>query len=129
MSGARRCRRSPHLEQKGEGLNERKGEGRVPKGKGERPELGGRCASEQTATDSRITVTHWRSWPSVCPLSGVKRTSRRLAFMSALDPSGHAAICAVANACTSTRPDIARPALGPDPGGYNGVSPRARNVN
>ncbi|MGB7718016.1 MAG: hypothetical protein WBL81_24070, partial [Pseudolabrys sp.] len=43
--------------------------------------------------------------------------------------AGHPAICAVANACTSTRPDIARPALGPDPGGYNGVSPRARNVN
>jgi hypothetical protein len=42
MSGARRCRRSPRLEGKGEGLDEPKSEGRVPKRK--RPKLGVRRA-------------------------------------------------------------------------------------
>jgi hypothetical protein len=44
------------------------------------------CASEQTATDCRITLTHWRLSPSVCPLLGVKRTWRLHCEMSAYDP-------------------------------------------
>ena len=35
----------------------------------------------------------------------------------------------IANTCTSTSPGYRRPALGLDPSGYDGVSPRARNVN
>ena len=35
----------------------------------------------------------------------------------------------VANTCTSTSPGYRHPALGLDPSGYDGVSPRARNVN
>src|SRR4029450_6571009 len=84
MSGARRCRRSPRLEGKSEGLDERKGESHAPEGKSQRPDLGARCASEQTATDCRITLTHWRPAPSVCPTVGVERTGRSHCYMSAL---------------------------------------------
>src|SRR6476620_9951053 len=52
MSGARRCCRSPHLERKGESLDEPKGEGRAPKRK---------RSKAKAATDCRITRTRrWR---------------------------------------------------------------------
>lgn len=93
MSGARRYRRSPRLE--------RKGEAACQSEEGQRPKRAARCASEQTATDCRITRTRWRRRPSVCPLS---RQSRHdgctakcpLMIQSGLSPL-RSAICEMRN--------------------------------
>ena len=69
--------------------------------KGQTPKLGARCASEQTATDCRITLTRWWRWPRVCPLLGVKRTSLRRASKRDWSDPGTLEACKVRGYATS----------------------------